>query len=306
MRAIAVRPQVQFAGVAGAVLVAESFALVSRARPELVRVAAILDIVTVLPLAWWLLVVRPGHARPRTVARVAVFSILFCALIFGREVRLLAAPLELGLLYIAYTSVRNALKARKAADAATALRRGLIDALGDNHAARAVAAEFSVLWYALLSWGRPAPSGFTAYKRAGWAAVYFALGICMVGEGVPLHFVLPRPWAIASAALHVYSVLWLLGDLRAMKLRPITIEGGVLHLRLGIKWEADIPLSQIASAELTTKVEGLKLAILGSPNVVLRLHSPAELHGLAGIRRTAHVLSLQVDEPQALLHALSH
>ncbi|MGZ6143393.1 MAG: hypothetical protein ACXWLM_08640 [Myxococcales bacterium] len=307
MRAIAVRPQLQFATAVAFVIVAESVLLASRSfalHPQLFRSAVIFDLCAVVPAAWWLLVVRPGQARPRTTARVAVLAIAFCALLFGREVRLLAAPLELALLYIAYTSVRKALEARSASDAATALREGLVEAIGDNPAAHAVASELSVLWFALFSWGRRAPEGFTAYKRAGWSAVYFALAICVLGEGIPLHFVLPRGWAIASAVLHVYTVLWLLGDLRAMQLRPITVSGGVLHLRLGLKWEAEIPLAQIAAAELTQKADGRKLAVLGSPNLVLRLRSPAKLHGLFGIKRAGQVLSLQVDDPEGLARSV--
>ena len=307
MRAITVRPGLQFAAVAAFVLAAESVVLASRAfslHPMPLRAAVIFDLCTVPPLAYWLLVVRRGAARPRTVLRVAVLAIAACALLFGREVRLLAAPLELGLMYIAYTSVRKAFRARVAADPAAAIRAGLTDALGDNPAARAVAAEFAVFWYALFSWGRPAPAGFTAYKRAGWTAIYFALAICVLGEGIPLHFVLPHGWAVASAVLHVYTVLWLLGDLRAMALRPITVSGGALHLRIGLKWEADIPLDEIVSAELTQKAEGRKLGVIGSPNLVLRLKQPALLHGLFGIQRTAEVISLQVDDPEMLRAAL--
>src|SRR5205823_13106530 len=152
-------------------------------------------------------------------------------------------------------------------------------------------------WYALFTWGRKTPEGFTTYKRAGWIAIYFALAIVIVGEGIPLHFVLPRGWAIASLVLHVYTLLWLLGDLRAMQLRPITVSDKTLHLRIGLKWEADIPLSEIESVELTHRAEGRKLAVLGSPNIVLRLSEPIEFRGLFGIRRMERVVSLQVDEP---------
>ena len=307
MRAIAVRPKLQFAVVVAFVLAAESAVLASRSfqlHPVPLRPAVIFDLCTVLPFAYWLLVVRRGLARPRTVARVAVVAIALCAAIFGREVRLLAVPLELALIWLAFTSVRRALRARTASDPATALRLGLVDALGDNAAARAVAAEFSVLWYALFSWGRPPPAGFTTYKRAGWIAIYLALGISVLAEGIPLHFVLPRGWSIASAALHLYTVLWMAGDLRALVLRPITIVDGVLRLRIGLRWEADIPLGEIASADLSQRAEGRKLGVLGSPNLILRLRRPAELHGLFGIRRTAQTLSLQVDDPAGLKQAL--
>lgn len=308
MRAIAVRPGLQFAVVLAFVLAVESAVLASRAfslHPVPLRLAVIFDLCTVPPLAYWLVVVRRGLARRRTVVRVAVLAIALCAAIFGREVRLLAVPLELGMIWLAVASVRRALQARSSTDAATALRLGLSDALGDNAVARAVAAEFSVLWYALFSWGRAAPAGFTAYKRAGFIAIYAALGIGILAEGIPLHFLLPRGWALASAALHLYTALWLLGDLRALALRPITVADGVLQLRIGLRWEADIPLSGIESAELSQRAEGRKLGVLGSPNLVLRLRHPATLHGPFGLRRTAQAISLQVDDPQGLRDALT-
>ena len=160
MRTAVARPQVVFLLLAAFVLAAESFALASRGmvlHPDAVRAAVIFDLCVVPALLWWGLVVRRRLARPRTIARVAVVSVAFCALIFGREVRLLALPLELALIWLAVASVRRALRARSAADAATALRTGLSDALGDSAAARAAASEFAVLWYALFSWGRAGP-----------------------------------------------------------------------------------------------------------------------------------------------------
>jgi hypothetical protein len=270
VRAIAVRPPVQFALAAAFVLVAESAVLASRSfalHPDLFRFAVILDVCAVIPLLWWLLVGR----NARSTARVAVISVAACALVFGREVRLLGAPLEIALVWWAFKS-RSAV-------------------------ARAITAEAKMFWYALFTWHQKPPEGFTTYKRSGWVAIDLAIGIMVVAEGIPLHFVLPRGWAIASLALHVYTLLWLLGDLRAMQLRPITVSDGMLHLQIGLKWEADIPLGEIESVELTNRAEGRKLAVLGLPNVVLRLGRPHEVRGLFGVRRTAQALSLQLDEP---------
>src|SRR5437870_6296745 len=96
VRAIAVRPPMQFAMALAFVLVAESAVLGSRSyplHPDVFRFAVIFDICTVVPLSWWLLVVRRGQARPQSTARVAVVAVAACALVFGREVRLLAVPL---------------------------------------------------------------------------------------------------------------------------------------------------------------------------------------------------------------------
>lgn len=104
--------------------------------------------------------------------------------------------------------------------------------------------------------------------------------------------------------MHVYTVLWLVGDLRALVLRPIRIEGGRLLLRIGLRWEADVPLAAIAAVERGPSAAGLRLGVLGSPNLVVRLRSPMQVHGPFGIRKTAGALLLQVDDPDALAAAL--
>ena len=306
MRTAAARPQLLFLLLAALVLAAESAALVSRAmvrHPQGVRAAVIFDLCVVPAALWWALVVRRGLARPRTIARMVLASVALCALLFGREVRLLALPLELALIWVAVASVRRALKARGETDAATALRTGLSGALGDSPLARAVATELAIFWYALFSWGRRAPAGFTAYKRAGWIALYAAILMACAAEAIPLHFLFRRwgPLAAAlSVAVHAYTALWLIGDLRALVLRPIRVEGGDLLLRLGLRWEADIPLGRIASVERGAPGPGMKLGVLGTPNLLVRLREPATLHGLFGIVRRSDALLLQVDEPEAL------
>ncbi len=139
MQTAVARPQVVFLLLAAGVLAVESVALASRAmvlHPGTVPAAVIFDLCVVPALLWWALVVQRGLARRRTIARVAVVSVAFCALLFGREVRLLALPLELALLWVAAVSVGRALRARGAADAATALRTSLAEGLGDSPAPR--------------------------------------------------------------------------------------------------------------------------------------------------------------------------
>src|SRR5207249_3536264 len=135
----------------------------------------------------------------------------------------------------------------------------------------------------------------------GWVAIHSALVMCVVAEAVPLHFLLLR-WGAAAAAtgaaLHAYSILWLLGDLQALRLRPIRVENGMLLLRIGLRWEADIPLSEIAAVDRSGT--GLKLGVLGTPNFLIRLKNPVELRGLLGLRRRSSELALQVDDPDGL------
>ena len=62
-------------------------------------------------------------------------------------------------------------------------------------------------------------------------------------------------------------------------------------------------LEQALSVEQSAP-QGLKLGVLGSPNLALRLRAPAELKGPFGIRKTADVVLLQVDDPDGLARAL--
>ena len=206
-------------------------------------------------------------------------SIAVAALIFGREVRLLAVPLEAVLLYLAYVAYR---------------------AGRETLPVKIVRSELSVLWYALFSWRRKAPPGFTAYKRAGWGAVYFALGLVTLAEGAAFEILWPHWWTVA---LHIYALLWLLGDLRAMQLRPIQLAQDKLLLRIGLRWQADIPISQISSVDMELS-KGLKLGVLGSPNLHLQFREAIELQGLFGVTRRADSLLLQIDDPGGLRQQL--
>ncbi|GAC1558119.1 MAG: hypothetical protein NVS2B9_20450 [Myxococcales bacterium] len=312
MSALGVRPQALFAFLFAALLAVESAVLQSqamRAHPQPLRAAVLIDLCMVPPGLWWVLVVRRGLSRPRSTLRVALLSIALCAAIFGAEVRLLGVAVELAILGVAANSVRKVIDARAAGDGATALRVGLVGALGDSPVTRAVATELAILWYALFSWGRrPPDQGFTAYKRAGWIAIESALAVVCLVEAIPLHVLFIR-WSSLAAALsaiaHVYALLWLVGDLRALALRPLRVEGGTLHLRIGLRWEADIPLHSIAFVERCPDGRGMRLGVIGAPNLVLELRSPQELQGPFGIRRTSDRLLLQVDQPDALASAIA-
>ena len=277
MRTAAIaRPQLQFALLAAFVVAAECMVLGRHPLTLPIEAAVIFDIAVVPAGLWWLLVVRRGLASLRTVGTVAVLSVAVCAEVFGAKLRLLAAPLELVLIWTLAREIRTS--------------RSL--------AARAIRTELAVFRYALFSWWEKPAQGFGTLK--GWPAIYAAVLMMVFAEGLPLHFVLKGWWGIGSAVLHVYTVLWIVGDWRAMYLRPIQIRDGMLLLRVGIRWTADIPLRDVS---VGAQGPGLKLGL--SPNLVLKLREPATLEGPYGIQKTSDTLLLQVDDPAAFTRALS-
>jgi len=307
-RAVAkARPIALFGLFAAVTLVAEAAVISSRQfplHPRLLTAAVVFDLVITVPAAWWLLMVRPGAASKRSLVRMAVIGIAVSALLFGPSMRALAIPLEALLLVWAFRAARAALQT--GGDGLERIRAACTGVFGDNAIARAVAADLSVLYFALAPHRRE--QGFTHGQKAGWSAVAFVLGLVTLAEAIPLELLLRRfgvaPAAIA-AAIHLYALLWFLGDARALRNRATRIDGGTLRLRLGLRWAADIPLRLIESVETGPAPLGsLQLRVLGSTNLVLRLRQPIEVSGLFGITRRSSTLAIQLDDPAGLAAAL--
>ncbi len=94
-------------------------------------------------------------------------------------------------------------------------------------------------------------------------------------------------------------MVWLLGDLRALQLRGVSVAGGLLRIRIGLRREVDVPLAWIASVEDGAAPGAERLAVLGAPALTLRLREPVEVRSLFGKARRATALALQIDDPAA-------
>src|SRR5216684_2230965 len=103
---LAARRPLVFAALAVAAVAAEYAVVASRGfalHPTGFSAAVIFDLVVGLPLAWWLLVVRPGAARPRSLVPVALAGLAVAAALLPgqrgllRGLRFLAIPAEVAL-----------------------------------------------------------------------------------------------------------------------------------------------------------------------------------------------------------------
>src|SRR5713101_8255127 len=103
---VAARRPLVFAALAVAAVAAEYAVVASRGfalHPTGFSAAVIFDLVVGLPLAWWLLVVRPGAARPRSLVPVALAGLAVAAALLPgqrgllRGLRFLAIPAEVAL-----------------------------------------------------------------------------------------------------------------------------------------------------------------------------------------------------------------
>ncbi len=138
----------------------------------------------------------------------------------------------------------------------------------------------------------------------------------MLIEVIALH-VLVWMWnpglAWVVTALSLYGMLWLLGDWRAVCLRPILVEKDALIVRIGLRWTVQVPLAALASVRPveaqppSRKTPGyLKALLLGTPPYLIALNHPIVAHGLYGRRKTITMIGLAVDDTVSFEAALKH
>ena len=286
-------------------------AVMARTSPH-VDVAAwgvTFDLTLTIPLVWYFVVVRSGAARPLTLAPVFVVCMMLAAFVVPRgqqqflhDLRYLSAPLEIVTLVLLG---RRLARVRDVESATRAM-------FGNSRVADFVACELSILWYALFCWRKkPEQSGVTVHQRNGWGTIVACI-LCMLAfESIGMHL-LVQMWSTKAAwvvtALDFYGVLWLLGDYHALRLRPTFSADGILHLRYGLRWSADIPLAEIESIdEVRNEWEWkrknvLKMAMLDEPKFLVRLRRPVTVNGLAGIRRTIDAVAVLPDDAEAFDH----
>ena len=290
------------------------------------------DLAVTIPFLYWLCVVRPGRAPAITLVPVVLVGLFATRMVVPAEHReilaplpLLALPLELLAAGAIVVRARRALvRVRGLASPPSGwlerLEVGAREAFGESRAIDVLVSELAFVRYAVLGWGRAAeaPPGATAFsyhRERGWGAVLAALLLLLAAEGTVAHLLLAQ-WSPVVAwiwtGLDLYAVLWLLGDMNGLRLRPVLLWPDRLEVRFGLRWRATIPLDRIARVERLAadpedwKRKGsLKLALLDPPDLKITFAEPVVFHGPVGLRRRVSRLGLLVDDSVELERRLT-
>jgi hypothetical protein len=171
--------------------------------------------------------------------------------------------------------------------------------------------EITILYYAFRrrSADPDETVAFTVYKEVGYLTVLVTLLTLFLIEIVALHYILisshpTLAWILTG--LSIYGLVWVVGDYRAMGARPIRVTEQYLQLRVGVRWEADIALDQIALVESNTSMNeslsrgAAKLGMLSQSNLHLTLKEPVEIIGMYGLKKVSKDIWLQVDRANEL------
>ena len=322
-------PLLPFALVAAAVYAVELAAagqIEGSPSPRVLAAAIVFDLAVALPAAYWWFFVR-GRAPLARMAPVVALSLAGAWLVLPAEqrgmigaARFLIIPLEVAMVGLVVRAIVRSLRSgARDGDAIDRISAAARAALPYRAAADAVAYEITLFYLALLSWrARPSiPAGaaaFSTHRRSGYAGLVFAVCVASVVEGVGVHL-LAAQWSVVAAwilsALSAYGMVWMIGDLQAIRLRPTLVTADALHVRVGLRWDVCIPWSEIESVEprgrtsFPRRAPGhLRATPMGEPAFVVTLRQPTRVRGPYGITRTVSTLGIAVDDAREFAAAL--
>ncbi|MEM6326066.1 MAG: hypothetical protein AAF791_03015 [Bacteroidota bacterium] len=285
--------------------------------PTLLAAALAADVVVLVPLLYYGLVVWGRGASPITLAPVVALSLVGAYAVlpeahegvlgwFGIGVVLVEAA-ALTWVGLRARIVVRAYRRSTEADLLAKVRGALAAAVGPGLVTEALATEAVVPLYALGRGREPRDEDAFGYRaRSGYVATCSAIGLVALVELGLGHFLLLRyvgeTAALTHLALSLYGGLWLIADLRAMRARPIRLSADRLLIRCGLRWTAEVPVSQIVEVRRLTKgsysgTAGFcDLTPLGEARYAVVLTEPVTARGPFGITRSATRLGLDVDD----------
>lgn len=298
----------------------------SQVPAEVVAVALPLDFMVGIPLAFYLVVLRPKKMTPLAILPVIWLGYGLSALVLGSP----AAGI-LPVLLAALFPVEAAIAVREILRLARLFKRAKTqsaDPLKWFYAvthylvrkelpARMMAAELGVWYYALISW-RKKPSveaddkAYSYHNAGGYMSVMLGLGLAFPVEIVAVHMLLSQ-WnatvAMVVTLLSVYAAVWLVGDARARALRPVVLGKDELRIECGIQMKGTISLSNIASVSChepadIDKADKLNYGTFYQANVWIVMHDPVEVRTFLGTKRL-FAIGLSLDDPKEFIQELS-
>lgn len=283
------------------------------AHPSL-GIAIAADLTLTASALFWLLAVRPGHARPAALVRVLVLGFALARLLVGlRALGMVAVLAEVVVLVALVVRARRVIRHVRALRTAGhglpgALEVAFRAAIPVPLLASVLATEVATVVFALTGWFRTVPTGFAMHRRSGYLLIVGVLAVLAVVEAVAMHVILVRvapTVAIVLSVLSAYGLLWLIGVAQAVRLAPLRFTALGLVIERGVMRRAIVPRDAIESATpvAAAAADAIDLSYV-EPNVLLTLRAPVEVHGPFGRSRTTSKLTLSVDDRDGFLAAL--
>ena len=290
-----------------------AFWMVRTVPKPAVSMGAAFDVAVTVPVLYFLLVVRAGLQPLVTMLPLCLLALLRASYLapgLAGARPILSAGAEVSVLGLIVARVRRGLGKAEGHDALERLEAAAREVVPSRRLAGILATEMAVFYYAFGAWRKRSelPGGaraFSIHRQSGAAALFAMLAAVGAMEAVLVHLVVMR-WSPAAAwvltALSAYGTVWLVAMARSFALRPVVVTEGVIVVRGGLLWTAEIPMAAIAAIQRQGAFD-LKMPPASEPNVVLKLRQPVTARGMYGATRRVTGIALAVDDPDAFAAA---
>jgi hypothetical protein len=172
-----------------------------------------------------------------------------------------------------------------------------------------IAFEICSFYYCFVKWtgNRTSKNQYSGYKNSGVSAIYIGLMLASIAEAVTVHIILisrSKTATILFLILHIYLLINLTGQLKALIFRKHLITDDKIIIRYGLFNSLEIPINII---EKISKFEGdyeksnelVKFALLGKlepHNVAIECKNNIEVSLPFGIVKKPKSLLLYIDD----------
>ncbi|WKA50350.1 beta-carotene 15,15'-monooxygenase [Planococcus liqunii] len=175
-----------------------------------------------------------------------------------------------------------------------------------------ILSESLIFYYAFCSWKKEAPEGphlISLHKNSSAIAFYIMLIHAIVIETIGIHWWLHDKSLVLSVVLlilNVYSVVYFLGEIQAMRLNPLKISNGKLYVSLGLSKRMEVPLEAIKAIQWGGAADKETLTFIAQdfvepePQVILEFKEPQEAVLFFGRTKQVSRIALTVDDPAKL------
>lgn len=177
-----------------------------------------------------------------------------------------------------------------------------------------ICSELLMFYYAMGSWKRIAPDGITLYKKSSFIAFQIMMIHAIVVETLGVHYWLHAKAPIASILLlllNMYSIIFFLADLQALRLNPIHRTNESFYISLGLMKRAKIDYANIEAIIEDPEILQKKLSkttvdfVIRDfekvyPDLILKMKSPQKVALFMGIEKEYEFVAIKSDAPLEL------
>lgn len=183
-----------------------------------------------------------------------------------------------------------------------------------------ICAETLMFYYAFCSWKQKPREGITIYKNSSLIAFQIMIIHAVIIETIGIHWLLhllhiPPVISIILLLLNIYGVIFILGDIQALRLNPIYANEKAVYISQGVMKRVEICFNQIEEIVvdeqiLQNKLPKDTLEFVAKdfeqvyPNVLIKLKSPINSTLALGIQKKYTQVAIRTDAPGEFLEML--